>query len=340
MSWTAWRPRPPSRTNSRSGRRRCASRASCPGSRTLLVGDDPGSQSYVGGQAPRLARGRHRIDPRRPARGLPARRMCAPRSRDLNADPRVTGYIVQLPLPEGIDEHAMLELRRPGEGCRRPAPDEPRASSCSASTASSPRRCRARRAGIIELLQRYGCRLSGEHVVVVGRGVTVGRPIGLLLTRKGVDATVTLTHSRTDDLAAEVRRADVVVAAVGVPHLVKPEWVKPGAAVLDVGVTRVGTTESRQGEARRRRRSRRRRGRRMAVAEPGRGRPDDRGDAAVERGACGGARRRLAAPRDGPLTLSCPRSSTRWPCRPAARSASSSRTRCREPPRRPGCCSG
>jgi methylenetetrahydrofolate dehydrogenase (NADP+)/methenyltetrahydrofolate cyclohydrolase len=80
--------------------------------------------------------------------------------------------------------------------------------------------------------------------VVVGRGLTVGRPIGLLLTRKGVDATVTLTHSRTRDLAAEVRRADVVVAAVGVPHLIQAEWIKPGAAVLDVGVTRVGTTES------------------------------------------------------------------------------------------------
>ncbi len=99
-------------------------------------------------------------------------------------------------------------------------------------------------AGIIELLRRYEVPLSGRHVVVVGRGLTVGRPIGLLLTRKGVDATVTLTHSRTRDLAAEVRRADVVVAAVGVPHLIQPDWIKPGAAVLDVGVTRVGTTES------------------------------------------------------------------------------------------------
>jgi methylenetetrahydrofolate dehydrogenase (NADP+)/methenyltetrahydrofolate cyclohydrolase len=99
-------------------------------------------------------------------------------------------------------------------------------------------------AGIVELLKRYDVPLAGKHVTVVGRGLTVGRPLGLLLTRKGVDATVTLTHSRTVDLAAEVRRADVVVAAVGVPHLVKPDWVKPGAAVLDVGVTRVGTTES------------------------------------------------------------------------------------------------
>jgi methylenetetrahydrofolate dehydrogenase (NADP+)/methenyltetrahydrofolate cyclohydrolase len=99
-------------------------------------------------------------------------------------------------------------------------------------------------AGVLELLRRHDVPLAGKHVVVIGRGLTVGRPLGLLLTRKGVDATVTLTHSRTQDLAAEVRRADVVVAAVGVPHLVKPDWVKPGAAVLDVGVTRVGTAPS------------------------------------------------------------------------------------------------
>jgi methylenetetrahydrofolate dehydrogenase (NADP+)/methenyltetrahydrofolate cyclohydrolase len=99
-------------------------------------------------------------------------------------------------------------------------------------------------AGVIELAQRYGVEFSGRNVVVIGRGLTVGRPLGLLLTRKGIDATVTLTHSRTDDLAAEVRRADIVVAAVGVPHLVGADWVKPGAAVLDVGVTRVGMTES------------------------------------------------------------------------------------------------
>src|SRR6185437_8819498 len=99
-------------------------------------------------------------------------------------------------------------------------------------------------AGIVDLAQRYGVEFSGRNVVVIGRGITVGRPLGLLLTRKGIDATVTLTHSRTDDLEAEVRRADIVVAAVGVPHLVKSEWIKPGAAVLDVGVTRVGMTES------------------------------------------------------------------------------------------------
>jgi methylenetetrahydrofolate dehydrogenase (NADP+)/methenyltetrahydrofolate cyclohydrolase len=94
------------------------------------------------------------------------------------------------------------------------------------------------------MLKRHEIPLSGKHVVVVGRGLTVGRPLGLLLTRKGLDATVTLTHSRTTDLAAEVRRADIVVAAVGVPGLIAADWVKPGAAVLDVGITRVENPET------------------------------------------------------------------------------------------------
>ena len=99
-------------------------------------------------------------------------------------------------------------------------------------------------AGIVEMLQRYDVPIAGRHVVVVGRGLTVGRPLGLLLTRKGLDATVTLTHSRTADLAAEVRRADIVVAAVGVPGLIARDWVRPGAAVLDVGITRVISPET------------------------------------------------------------------------------------------------
>jgi methylenetetrahydrofolate dehydrogenase (NADP+)/methenyltetrahydrofolate cyclohydrolase len=107
---------------------------------------------------------------------------------------------------------------------------------------ASPLPCTPR--GIVELLERHDVPLSGRHVVVVGRGLTVGRPLGLLLTRKGIDATVTLTHSRTVDLAGEIRRADVVVAAVGIPHLIQPDWVKPGAALLDVGVTRVVDPES------------------------------------------------------------------------------------------------
>ena len=99
-------------------------------------------------------------------------------------------------------------------------------------------------AGVVELLRRHDVPIAGKHVTIIGRGLTVGRPLGLVFTRKGVDATVTLTHSRTVDLAAEVRRADIVVAALGIPHFVQPDWIKPGAAVLDVGVTRVGTTDS------------------------------------------------------------------------------------------------
>jgi methylenetetrahydrofolate dehydrogenase (NADP+)/methenyltetrahydrofolate cyclohydrolase len=162
---------------------------------------------------------------------------------DLNADPRVTGFIVQLPLPEGIDEHAMLELVDPAKDADGLHPTNlGRLVLGVDGTLTSPLPCTP--AGVIELAQRYGVEFSGRHVVVIGRGLTVGRPLGLLLTRKGIDSTVTLTHSRTDDLAAEVRRADIVVAAVGVPHLVKPDWIKPGAAVLDVGVTRVGMTDS------------------------------------------------------------------------------------------------
>jgi methylenetetrahydrofolate dehydrogenase (NADP+)/methenyltetrahydrofolate cyclohydrolase len=99
-------------------------------------------------------------------------------------------------------------------------------------------------AGIVEMLERYDVPISGKHVVVLGRGLTVGRPLGLLLTRKGIDATVTLTHSRTTGVEQYVRDADIVVAAVGVPGLVKPDWVKPGAAVLDVGITRVVNPET------------------------------------------------------------------------------------------------
>jgi methylenetetrahydrofolate dehydrogenase (NADP+)/methenyltetrahydrofolate cyclohydrolase len=167
----------------------------------------------------------------------------------LNADERVTGFIVQLPLPAGIDENAMLELVDPSKDADGLHPTnlgrlvlgvDP--STGSGTGFAGPLPCTP--AGIVELLRRHGVETSGRRVVVIGRGITVGRPLGLLLTRKGIDATVTLTHSRTDDLASVVREADIVVAAVGVPHLVKADWVKPGAAVLDVGVTRVGMTES------------------------------------------------------------------------------------------------
>lgn len=209
---------------------------------TLLVGDDPGSRSYVAGKHRDCAEvgiESVRVDLPGTASAADIRAAIA----DLNAAPEVTGYIVQLPLPAGIDENEMLELIDPDKDADGLHPTNlGRLVLGVEGELTSPLPCTP--AGIVELLKRYDVPLAGKHVTVVGRGLTVGRPLGLLLTRKGVDATVTLTHSRTVDLAAEVRRADVVVAAVGVPRLVKPDWVKPGAAVLDVGVTRVGTTES------------------------------------------------------------------------------------------------
>jgi methylenetetrahydrofolate dehydrogenase (NADP+)/methenyltetrahydrofolate cyclohydrolase len=213
-----------------------------PGLATLLVGDDPGSLSYVGGKhrdSLEVGIESVRLDLPSTASEQDVRSAIA----DLNADPRVTGFLVQLPLPEGIDEHAMLELVDPDKDADGLHPmNLGRLVLGVDGILTSPLPCTP--AGIVELAQRFGVEFSGRHVVVIGRGLTVGRPLGLLLTRKGIDATVTLTHSRTDDLAAEVRRADVVIAAVGVPHLVKADWVKPGAAVLDVGVTRVGMTAS------------------------------------------------------------------------------------------------
>ncbi|MCU1506558.1 MAG: Bifunctional protein FolD, partial [Microbacteriaceae bacterium] len=161
----------------------------------------------------------------------------------LNADDRVTGFIVQLPLPAGIDENAMLELVHPDKDADGLHPiNLGRLVLGVEGPLDSPLPCTP--AGVVELLQRHDIPISGQHVVVIGRGLTVGRPLGLLLTRKGVDATVTLTHSRTKNLAEEVRRADIVIAAVGVPALVKADWVKPGAAVVDVGVSRVGVAAS------------------------------------------------------------------------------------------------
>jgi methylenetetrahydrofolate dehydrogenase (NADP+)/methenyltetrahydrofolate cyclohydrolase len=213
-----------------------------PGLGTLLVGTDPGSLSYVGGKhrdCAEVGMTSIRIDLPDTASEADVRAAIA----ELNADPAVTGYLIQLPLPGSIDEHAMLELMDPSKDADGLHPmNLGRLVLGVAGELHSPVPCTP--AGIVELLRRYDIPIAGKHVVVVGRGLTVGRPLGLLLTRKGLDATVTLTHSRTTDLAAEVRRADIVVAAVGTPGLIKADWVKPGAAVLDVGVTRVGTTAS------------------------------------------------------------------------------------------------
>jgi methylenetetrahydrofolate dehydrogenase (NADP+)/methenyltetrahydrofolate cyclohydrolase len=222
-----------------------AARGITPGLGTLLVGDDAGSLSYVAGKhrdCHEVGMSSIRIDLPASASSADVRSAIA----DLNAAAEVTGYIVQLPLPAGHDERSMLELMDPGKDADGLHPvnlgrlvmnvDGPM---------DSPMPCTP--AGIVELLERNGVAIAGQHVTIVGRGLTVGRPLGLLLTRKGLDATVTLTHSRTPDVAHEVRRADIVVAAVGVPHLIEPGWVKPGAAVLDVGITRV--TDSGRGHA-------------------------------------------------------------------------------------------
>lgn len=221
-----------------------AAQGIAPGLGTLLVGDDPASRSYVTGKHRDCAEiGVESIQVELPADA--SQSDIAAAVRDLNDDPRVTGFITQLPLPKGVDENAVLELIDPAKDADGLHPVnlgrlvlgvDP------ATAPAGPLPCTPR--GIIELAEQNGISFSGARVTVVGRGVTVGRPLGLLLTRKGTDATVTIAHSRTRDVAAEVRRADIVVAAVGVPHFVRPEWVMPGAAVLDVGVTRVGTTPS------------------------------------------------------------------------------------------------
>jgi len=203
-----------------------------PGLGTVLVGEDPGSQSYVAGKHRDCAEvgiTSHRVD-------LPADATQAQLDdaiAELNADPTCTGYIVQLPLPRGLDESRALESIDPDKdadglhptnlgrlvlGIRAPLPCTPR--------------------GIVELLRRYDVPLAGAEVTIIGRGVTVGRPLGLLLTRKSENATVTLCHTGTKDLASHTRTADIIVAAAGVAHLVTADLVKPGAAVLDVGITR------------------------------------------------------------------------------------------------------
>lgn len=203
-----------------------------PGLGTVLVGDDPGSHAYVGGKHKDCAEvgiASIRVD-------LPAdttqERLEAEIER-LNADPAVTGYIVQLPLPKHLDANRVLELMDPAKdadglhpmnlgrlvlGIEAPLPCTPR--------------------GIVELLRAYHVPIDGAHAVVIGRGVTVGRPLGLLLTRRSENATVTLCHTGTRDVDAEISRADIVVAAAGVPAMVTAGVVKPGAAVLDVGITR------------------------------------------------------------------------------------------------------
>ena len=213
-----------------------------PGLGTLLVGADPGSLSYVAGKhrdSLELGIESVRVDLAATAGAEEVRAAI----RDLNDNPLVTGYLIQLPLPAGIDENAMLELMDPAKDADGLHPTNlGRLVLGVAGDLNSPLPCTP--AGIVEMLRRYDVPIAGKRVIVIGRGLTVGRPLGLVLTRKGLDATVTLAHSRTVDLAADVRRADIVVAAVGVPGLITADWVKPGAAVLDVGITRVINPET------------------------------------------------------------------------------------------------
>lgn len=203
-----------------------------PGLGTVLVGDDPGSHAYVGGKHKDCAEvGIHSIRVELPASASFNDIRSA--IRELNSAPECTGYIVQLPLPKGIDANAILEEIDPAKDADGLHPlnlgklvlDQP-----------APLPCTPR--GIVELLERYNVRINGAEVVVVGRGLTVGRPLGLLLSRKRESATVTITHSATVDLKSHLKRADIVVAALGKAHFISASDIKSGAAVLDVGITR------------------------------------------------------------------------------------------------------
>ncbi len=203
-----------------------------PGLATVLVGEDPASQSYV--------RMKHRdceqVGINSIRKDLPAdvsQEELNATIDELNEDPACTGYIVQLPLPKHLDENAVLERIDPAKDADGLHPvnlgklvlNEPAPLPCTPN-------------GAISLLRRFDVELHGAKVVVIGRGVTVGRPIGLMLTRRSENSTVTLCHTGTKDLAAETKNADVIVAAAGVPHMLTADMIKPGAAVLDVGVSR------------------------------------------------------------------------------------------------------
>ena len=209
--------------------------ASKPGLGTILVGDDAGSHSYVNGKHKDCAEvGINSIRIELPASS--SQSDVAAAIKDLNDSRECTGYIVQLPLPGGIDANRILESIDPDKdadglhplnlgklvmGARAPLPCTPR--------------------GILELLHRYSLTTSGKDIVVIGRGLTVGRPLGLLLSQRGSDATVTTTHTKTKDLISHTKRADIVIAAIGSAHFLTSEMIKPGAVVLDVGITRTNS---------------------------------------------------------------------------------------------------
>jgi len=207
-----------------------------PGLATVLVGEDPGSQWYVAGKHRDCAEVGIASIKRELPETVTQEELEAVLD-ELNADPECTGYIVQLPLPKHIDTDRILERVDPDKDADGLHPTNLGRLVLNANRPiTSPLPCTPR--GVIELVERNGLSWAGKHVVVVGRGVTVGRPIGPLLTRREYNATVTLTHTGTRDLGAELRRADVIVAAAGVEGIVRAEDVKAGAIVLDVGVSR------------------------------------------------------------------------------------------------------
>ncbi|HVH24352.1 MAG TPA: bifunctional methylenetetrahydrofolate dehydrogenase/methenyltetrahydrofolate cyclohydrolase [Pseudonocardia sp.] len=209
-----------------------AERGVVPGLGTVLVGDDPGSHAYVRGKHRDCAQvGIASIQVELPASTSAAE--LAAKIAELNADPACTGYIVQLPLPGSLDDNWALGLVDPGKdadglhpvnlgrlvlGAPGPLPCTPR--------------------GVVDLLRRHGVSLGGAEVCVIGRGTTVGRPLGLLLTRKSENSTVTLCHTGTVDVARHTRQADIVIAAAGRPGLITADMIKPGAVCVDVGITR------------------------------------------------------------------------------------------------------
>ena len=204
-----------------------------PGLGTILVGDDPGSQTYVRGKHADCAK----VGITSIRRDLPAdisQTKLDETIDELNENPECTGYIVQLPLPKQLDENAALERIDPDKDADGLHPTN---LGRLVLGKAAPLPCTPR--GIVHLLRRYSVEIAGAHVVVIGRGVTVGRPLGLLLTRRSENATVTLCHTATRHLPSLTREADIVVAAVGVPHMVTADMIKPGAAVVDVGVSRV-----------------------------------------------------------------------------------------------------
>ena len=208
-----------------------------PGLGTILVGSDAGSVKYVAGKHADCAEiGVNSIKKELPADAT--FEQIAEVVQELNADPACTGYIVQLPLPKGIDENAIIDLIDPKKDADGMHPYNLGELVLHArGEITTPLPCTPR--GVIELLKAYDIDLDGKEVCVLGRGITIGRTIGLMLTRKAVNATVTLCHTGTKDVRKHMREADIIVAAMGSAGFVKPEDIKEGAVLVDVGVSRV-----------------------------------------------------------------------------------------------------